>query len=62
MKKKKKLFILADGRIFFDSVIPFYKKSSNLISCVDINFFLNWIYTVNTLILKNIDKKCLKKL
>jgi hypothetical protein len=48
MKKKKKIFILSDGRIFFNSVIAFYKKGSILVSFIDIFSSLNWIFISNT--------------
>lgn len=48
MKKKKKIFILSDGRIFFNSVIAFYKKGSILVSFIDIFSSLNWINTSNS--------------
>jgi len=48
MKKKKKIFILSDGRIYFNSVIPFYKKSSILISFIDTFSYINWIYSIHT--------------
>jgi hypothetical protein len=35
MKKKKKIYILSDGRIYFYSIFPFYKTSSILLSLND---------------------------
>ena len=52
MKKKKKIFILSDGRIFFNSVIPFYKKNSILISLKDSFSNLNWIFDITFLLKK----------
>lgn len=43
MKKKKKIFILSDGRIFFSSTIPFYQKPSIVISLIDSFLITNWI-------------------
>lgn len=40
--KKKKLYILSDGRIFYKNVIPFYKK--NLISLSINDNFSNLIF------------------
>lgn len=47
MKKKKKVFILSDGRIYFSSVISFYKKNLILISLTDIFSSFNWIHNNN---------------
>ena len=49
MKKKKKVFILSDGRIYFNSVISFYKKSLTLLSTNDIFSSLNWIHNMNAI-------------
>lgn len=43
MKKKKKVFILSDGRIFFNSTIPFYQKPSIVVSLVDSFLKTNWV-------------------
>ena len=43
MKKKKKIFILSDGRIFFSSTIPFYQKPSIVVSTTDSFLITNWV-------------------
>jgi len=52
MKKKKKIFILSDGRIFFTSVIPFFKKNSILMSNKDSFSYSNWVLNLNPFLKK----------
>jgi hypothetical protein len=45
MKKKKKLFILSDGRIYFESVIPFAPATPIVLNLTDCFMPSNWMYS-----------------
>nr|YP_005090293.1 hypothetical protein HeakM_p12 [Heterosigma akashiwo]AOT84778.1 hypothetical protein [Heterosigma akashiwo]AOT84820.1 hypothetical protein [Heterosigma akashiwo]AOT84862.1 hypothetical protein [Heterosigma akashiwo]BAI70607.1 hypothetical protein [Heterosigma akashiwo] len=44
MKKKKKLFILSDGRVYFDSVVPFAQATPIILNLTDCFMPSNWTY------------------
>nr|YP_003434244.1 hypothetical protein [Chattonella marina]BAI70591.1 hypothetical protein [Chattonella marina] len=49
MKHQKKIFILSDGRIYFDLAIPFQNSEAILISFSDCWLLTNWIYSEDIL-------------
>lgn len=56
IKKKKKVFILSDGRIYFEPIIPFHSVSPTFLNLNDSFKSSNWIYRSDL-----VKKKFIKK-